>query len=354
MKIKISIHKDDAHLDTQTFDQDVIKIGRLKTSHICLNDEAVARMHAVIEVSGDVVRIIDLGSSAGVIFLGSRSRIDKNANLKEGDVLSIGPFHLRIEEFGESEVKEEPSEPDEEADEDPPPHTPQRISLQDLPVANTCLQDDEIEPINKLIRKKWDVRRQSAHLSLAEIREVLGPRTNEVLVEIAGTFEEFTGIVQESHVTLSRPGLQISKVTVRLCAETVKNPLPRFERRQAITRDEFLSALQNKRLAATILKRMLTPSRGGPFRHLSMTGETHHAFTGGIIVGHRGPTVCAYDYDQNIYSICNHNLGLILTVRILNGNERNLPDPTTAILDIWSHFNRIGAYPLLSTLLKDA
>jgi len=27
----------------------VIKIGKLKSSHLCLDDEAVARMHAVIE-----------------------------------------------------------------------------------------------------------------------------------------------------------------------------------------------------------------------------------------------------------------------------------------------------------------
>ena len=51
--LAIKVFYGDQLVDTQTLSQDVIKIGKLKSSHVCLDDEAVARMHAVIEVSGD-------------------------------------------------------------------------------------------------------------------------------------------------------------------------------------------------------------------------------------------------------------------------------------------------------------
>ncbi|MEZ4380288.1 MAG: AgmX/PglI C-terminal domain-containing protein [Nannocystaceae bacterium] len=92
--LAIKIFYGDQLVDTQTLDQDVIKIGKLKSSHLCLDDEAVARMHAVIEVSGDEVRIIDLGSSSGTVLNGQR--IDKNAPLGDGDILEFGPYRVEI------------------------------------------------------------------------------------------------------------------------------------------------------------------------------------------------------------------------------------------------------------------
>ena len=65
--LAIKVFYGDQLVDTQTLSQDVIKIGKLKSSHVCLDDEAVARMHAVIEVSGDEVRVIDLGSATGTM-----------------------------------------------------------------------------------------------------------------------------------------------------------------------------------------------------------------------------------------------------------------------------------------------
>jgi len=92
--LAIKIFYGDQLVDTKTLSQDVIKIGKLKSSHLCLDDEAVARMHAVIEVSGEEVRIIDLGSSTGTVLNGQR--IDKNAALGDGDVLEFGPYRLEI------------------------------------------------------------------------------------------------------------------------------------------------------------------------------------------------------------------------------------------------------------------
>jgi hypothetical protein len=92
--LAIKVYYGDQLVDTQTLSQDVIKIGKLKSSHVCLDDEAVARMHAVIEVSGDEVRVIDLGSATGTTLNGGR--IDKNAMLSDGDVLKFGPYRLEV------------------------------------------------------------------------------------------------------------------------------------------------------------------------------------------------------------------------------------------------------------------
>lgn len=85
-------------VETKTVAQDVIKIGRLRTSHLCLDDETVARMHAVIEVAGSDVRVIDLGGSAGTMHNGHR--VEKHASLASGDVLEIGPYRVEIELLG--------------------------------------------------------------------------------------------------------------------------------------------------------------------------------------------------------------------------------------------------------------
>ena len=63
--LTLNIYRGDELVETKSLTQEVIKIGKLKSSHLCLDDEAVARMHAVIEVSGSDVRVIDLGSSTG-------------------------------------------------------------------------------------------------------------------------------------------------------------------------------------------------------------------------------------------------------------------------------------------------
>ena len=82
-------------IEQKTLSQDVVKIGKLKSSHLCLEDDSVARMHAVIEVSGSDVRVIDLGSSTGTVLNGRR--IEKNDVLKSGDVLEFGPFRVEVE-----------------------------------------------------------------------------------------------------------------------------------------------------------------------------------------------------------------------------------------------------------------
>ncbi len=93
--LNLKIYKNNQFLEAKSLAQDVVKIGKLKSSHLCLEDDAVARMHAVIEVSGSDVRVIDLGSSTGTVL--NDQRVEKNAVLKNSDVLVFGPYRIEVE-----------------------------------------------------------------------------------------------------------------------------------------------------------------------------------------------------------------------------------------------------------------
>jgi TonB family protein len=93
--LELTILRGDQRVAAHRLDLEVIKIGRLRTNHLCLADASVARMHAVIEVAGAEVRVIDLGSATGTTINGRA--IDKSAALRSGDVLGVGPFRVAVE-----------------------------------------------------------------------------------------------------------------------------------------------------------------------------------------------------------------------------------------------------------------
>ena len=64
--IRFQMFHGETLLGTKEYDQDIIKIGRLATAHLKLDDQKVSRIHAVVEVtSGRDVSIIDMGSAEG-------------------------------------------------------------------------------------------------------------------------------------------------------------------------------------------------------------------------------------------------------------------------------------------------
>lgn len=77
---------------TESFAQDVIKVGRDLKSHLRLDEEGVGRMHAVIELKPNDVQIIDLGSGTSV----NGQSINKAA-LRSGDVIQIGRSRITVE-----------------------------------------------------------------------------------------------------------------------------------------------------------------------------------------------------------------------------------------------------------------
>jgi pSer/pThr/pTyr-binding forkhead associated (FHA) protein len=75
----------------ETLRRDIIKIGKLGSSHLRIADESVSRMQ--IEAQGNKVVIIDLGSSEGTHVNGKK--VNKKA-LKDGDMLTLGRVSVVI------------------------------------------------------------------------------------------------------------------------------------------------------------------------------------------------------------------------------------------------------------------
>jgi hypothetical protein len=73
--------------------QGVIKIGKVPSAHLRLDDESVSRMHAIIEITGDEVSLIDLGSTRGTYVNGKK--INK-ARLQTGDSLLLGETRIEL------------------------------------------------------------------------------------------------------------------------------------------------------------------------------------------------------------------------------------------------------------------
>ena len=96
------IYRGDQLVREQTLTQGVIKIGKVGSAHLCIDDESVSRMHAIIEVdNAGTVHVIDLGSTRGTFVNGQR--VNK-AKLESGDALQLGALRVEVA-FGMSGVQ---------------------------------------------------------------------------------------------------------------------------------------------------------------------------------------------------------------------------------------------------------
>ncbi len=116
----------------------VIKIGKLPSSHLQIEDETVSRMHATIELSHGECRIDDLNSPNGTFVNGERIG---NCPLKEGDTIVVGSVILKVRKIVHS-TAEPTSEPAPEPVQAPvpiarpPPAAPQVQARADPPLAH--------------------------------------------------------------------------------------------------------------------------------------------------------------------------------------------------------------------------
>lgn len=93
--LTLKVYKGDQLIATKEYDRDIIKIGRLSSAHLCLEDDKVSRIHSVIEVAADgQLSIIDMGSVEGTYVNGKR--VNKGA-VAFGDEIKVGNTTIKVE-----------------------------------------------------------------------------------------------------------------------------------------------------------------------------------------------------------------------------------------------------------------
>jgi pSer/pThr/pTyr-binding forkhead associated (FHA) protein len=93
--LTLKVFKSGALVASRDYDRDIIKIGRLASAHLCLDDDKVSRIHSVIEVAPDGrLSIIDMGSVEGTYVNGKR--VNKGI-IAFGDEIRLGNTTIRVE-----------------------------------------------------------------------------------------------------------------------------------------------------------------------------------------------------------------------------------------------------------------
>ncbi|BDG04934.1 adventurous gliding motility protein GltG [Anaeromyxobacter oryzae] len=93
--ITLKVFRGNELVRTEQFNREIIKIGRLASAHLCLDDEKISRIHSVIEVGSDgAISIIDMGSAEGTFVNGKK--VSRGA-LRLGDQITLGGLRIVLE-----------------------------------------------------------------------------------------------------------------------------------------------------------------------------------------------------------------------------------------------------------------
>jgi hypothetical protein len=93
--ITLKVFRGSELVRTEQFSREIIKIGRLASAHLCLDDEKISRIHSVIEVSPDgAISIIDMGSAEGTFVNGKKV---SRGPLRVGDQITVGGLRIVVE-----------------------------------------------------------------------------------------------------------------------------------------------------------------------------------------------------------------------------------------------------------------
>ena len=92
--LTLKVFKGDALVAAKDYDRDIIKIGRLASAHLCLEDEKVSRIHSVIDATDGKLSITDMGSMEGTYVNGKK--VNKSA-LAWGDEIRLGSTRIVVE-----------------------------------------------------------------------------------------------------------------------------------------------------------------------------------------------------------------------------------------------------------------
>ncbi len=95
MTLTLKVFRGNELVRTEQFNREIIKIGRLASAHLCLDDEKISRIHSVIEVAPDgAISIIDMGSAEGTFVNGKK--VSRGA-LKLGDQITLGGLRIVVD-----------------------------------------------------------------------------------------------------------------------------------------------------------------------------------------------------------------------------------------------------------------
>src|SRR5436309_12064240 len=94
------IAREDRGVDPKTIISQGLRIGRLPDSDVWLNHPQVSRLHAGINRIDDDFYLINLSGSSPTTLNGRVVPFNEVEAIVHGDEIQIGPFFLRIEEFG--------------------------------------------------------------------------------------------------------------------------------------------------------------------------------------------------------------------------------------------------------------
>jgi FHA domain-containing protein len=145
--LKLTVYKGSDLVGEHRFDRDIVKIGRLASAHLKLDDTKVSRIHAVIEATSDgqYYSIIDMGSTEGTFVNGEKVSKEK---LKDGDEIRLGDCRLVVA-FEESDVRAAP-QPEPVAMPAPSQSNPQELwaaTSQDLAMASPTMSFAPASPV---------------------------------------------------------------------------------------------------------------------------------------------------------------------------------------------------------------
>ncbi|HET8888531.1 MAG TPA: adenylate/guanylate cyclase domain-containing protein [Candidatus Angelobacter sp.] len=81
----------------------VITVGRGNANDLVLNDSSVSRFHAVIKLRDNSIFVADRGSTNGIVL--NDVKINKETELKDGDVALVGLYRLLLENVDEKGIQ---------------------------------------------------------------------------------------------------------------------------------------------------------------------------------------------------------------------------------------------------------
>ena len=91
--LTLRLWKGDDFIKEVVWDKPILKIGKLASADIRIEDKLTSRMHALLEVRGQDVVLIDLGSVSGTFVNGQKRT---QIQLKSGDSILVGETRIEV------------------------------------------------------------------------------------------------------------------------------------------------------------------------------------------------------------------------------------------------------------------